>query len=150
PVREHGRLARRPARVLEAHPRLPHLRGGGSRAAEAERARELALPGAPAVLGALRAPAVLRYPRTPRLGRRSLPRLSSIQGAAIVRFRHRRGVGEGGSAGAGATFNRPIAYDIREVVDARGPPFEAPDEAARRGRRDARQLRRRTPRTPGD
>src|SRR5207249_240724 len=42
PVRRDGRFPRRAPGVLQADPRVPELRGGGARAAEAERAGELA------------------------------------------------------------------------------------------------------------
>src|SRR6059036_4004899 len=41
PVRRDGRFPRRPPGLLQADPRVPELRGGGARAAEAERAGEL-------------------------------------------------------------------------------------------------------------
>src|SRR5213079_2942199 len=61
PVRRDGRFPRRPPGLLQADPRVPELRGGGARAAEAERAGELGLA---------------RTLRWPRAGRPSAPKRS--------------------------------------------------------------------------
>src|SRR5438876_2040557 len=74
PVRRDGRFPRRPPGLLQADPRVPELRGGGARAAEAERAGELGAScerrcagvGAPAPLrfGAVRRTSLGRASRT--------------------------------------------------------------------------------------
>src|SRR5438093_50616 len=89
PVRRDGRFPRRPPGVLQADPRVPELRGGGARAAEAERAGELAASRERRCAG-VGAPAPLRFGAAARLVLDRAARSAASQ--ALRRRPHARGV----------------------------------------------------------